>query len=109
MSLIRCEHHDRKFDSNLLTECPMCENDKAQRPQDPNLDGAGWSFRLTEHGGEFPDTMPQAIVATDADGVLAIDDAKCDGGFDVLRWLERFDGERDRERDARWDAMRRRG
>lgn len=38
------------------------------RPQDPGLDGAGWTFVLAEHGGEYPDTMPQAIIATDAEG-----------------------------------------
>ena len=41
---------------------------EAKRPQDPFLDGRGWTFALCEHGGEFPDTMPQAIVATDAQG-----------------------------------------
>lgn len=39
-----------------------------RRPQDPGLDGGGWTFRTCEHGGEHPDTMPQAIVATDAEG-----------------------------------------
>jgi hypothetical protein len=39
-----------------------------KRPQDPTLDGAGWSYETLEHGGEHPDTMPQAIRATDADG-----------------------------------------
>jgi hypothetical protein len=39
-----------------------------KRPQDPNQDGEGWKFELSEHGGEFPDSMPQAIRATDAEG-----------------------------------------
>lgn len=38
------------------------------RPQDLTLDGAGWRFQTLEHGGEYPDTMPQAIRATDPDG-----------------------------------------
>ncbi len=38
------------------------------RPQDPTLDGQGWIFETLEHGGEYPDTMPQAIRATDAEG-----------------------------------------
>ena len=38
------------------------------RPQDPTLDGAGWTFETLEHGGEYPDCMPQAIRATDAEG-----------------------------------------
>ena len=39
-----------------------------RRPQDPNLDGTGLRFETLEHGGEFPDTMPQAIRLTDAEG-----------------------------------------
>ena len=39
-----------------------------RRPQDPNFDGEGWTFELMEHGGDYPDAMPQAIRATDADG-----------------------------------------
>lgn len=39
-----------------------------KRPQDPSFDGDGWSFELLDHGGEYPDTMPQAIRATDAQG-----------------------------------------
>lgn len=39
-----------------------------KRPQDPNLDGEGWTFALSEHGGEYPDAMPQVIKATDAEG-----------------------------------------
>lgn len=39
-----------------------------KRPQDPHLDGRGWTFETLEHGGEYPDTMPQAIRATDAEG-----------------------------------------
>jgi len=39
-----------------------------RRPQDPMQDGAGWTFQTMEHGGEYPDTMPQAIRATDAEG-----------------------------------------
>lgn len=40
-----------------------------QRPQDETLDGAGWTYKNVEHGGSEPDTMPQAIIATDAAGV----------------------------------------
>ena len=39
-----------------------------RRPQDPTGDGAGWSFELQEHGGEYGDNMPQAIRATDPEG-----------------------------------------
>jgi len=39
-----------------------------KRPQDPSQDGRGWKFETLEHGGEYPDTMPQAIRATDPQG-----------------------------------------
>ena len=38
------------------------------RPQDPYLDGTSLKFETLEHGGEYPDTMPQAIRLTDAEG-----------------------------------------
>lgn len=47
---------------------PFCPLPVSQRPQDPMLDGAGWTYETLEHGGEEPDTMPQAIRATDAAG-----------------------------------------
>ena len=43
-----------------------------RRPQDPDLNGAGLRFETMEHGGEYPDTMPQAIEMTDALGRSAI-------------------------------------
>src|SRR5882724_4027779 len=39
-----------------------------KRPQDPHKNGAGLTFETLEHGGEYPDTMPQAIRLTDAQG-----------------------------------------
>lgn len=41
---------------------------KDKRPQDEHMDGRDWTFETLEHGGEFPDMMPQAIRATDAHG-----------------------------------------
>lgn len=38
------------------------------RPQDPSLDGSGCTFVTLEHGGDYPDAMPQAIRFTDAAG-----------------------------------------
>jgi hypothetical protein len=32
------------------------------------MDGTGLRFQTLEHGGEYPDTMPQAIELTDAEG-----------------------------------------
>lgn len=39
-----------------------------QRPQDPELDGRGLRFETMDHGGEYPDQMPQAIRLVDAKG-----------------------------------------
>jgi hypothetical protein len=39
-----------------------------KRPQDPNMDGRGLTFETMEHGGEYSDTMPQAIKLIDAEG-----------------------------------------
>ena len=39
-----------------------------KRPQDPSMDGTGLRFETFDHDGEYPDTMPQAIKLTDADG-----------------------------------------
>jgi hypothetical protein len=33
-----------------------------KRPQDPNLDGKGWTYENCEHCGEYPDTMPKAAI-----------------------------------------------
>jgi hypothetical protein len=39
---------------------------ETMRPQDPHGDGAGLRFETGEHGGDYPDNMPQAITVTDA-------------------------------------------
>ena len=39
-----------------------------KRPQDPELDGNGLRFETMDHGGEYPDAMPQAIKLIDAEG-----------------------------------------
>ena len=39
-----------------------------KRPQDPHMDGTGMRFETMEHGGEYPDTMPQVIKLIDAEG-----------------------------------------
>jgi hypothetical protein len=53
---------------------PMDPND---RPQDEDLDGRdmrfhGYKIETLEQGGEYPDTMPQAIEVTDAEGRKAL-------------------------------------
>jgi hypothetical protein len=39
-----------------------------KRPQDPHMDGTGLHLKTMEHGGEYADTMPQAIKLIDAEG-----------------------------------------
>ena len=39
-----------------------------RRPQDPRIDGSGLRFETFDHGGEYPDNMPQAIKLTDSEG-----------------------------------------
>ena len=39
-----------------------------RRPQDEQLDGSGLRFETMDHGGEYPDAMPQAIKLVDAEG-----------------------------------------
>src|SRR4030088_3545584 len=38
-----------------------------KRPQAPKPDGTGLRFETMEHGGEYPDTMPQVIKLIDAE------------------------------------------
>ena len=45
---------------------------RTMRPQDPHGDGTGLRFETGEHGGDFPDNMPQAITMTDAQGRWAV-------------------------------------
>ena len=47
------------------TYAPMTEE---KRPQDIYMDARDWRFETLEHGGQYPDMMPQAIRATDAEG-----------------------------------------
>ena len=42
------------------------------RPQDTYGDGRDWTFETSEHGGDEPDNMPQAITATDPVGRWAV-------------------------------------
>jgi hypothetical protein len=37
-----------------------------KRSQDPHMDGT--ALRFQDHGGEYPDTMPEAINRIDAEG-----------------------------------------
>jgi hypothetical protein len=45
---------------------------RAMRPQDPHGDGTGLRFETGEHGGDYPDSMPQAVTVTDAEGRWAV-------------------------------------
>lgn len=44
----------------------------AMRPQDPHGDGTGLRFETGEHGGDYPDNMPQTITVTDSQGRWAV-------------------------------------
>jgi hypothetical protein len=51
--------------------------DSKDRPQDEYLDGRdmlfhGYQIETLEQGGEYPDTMPQAIEVTDTEGRKAL-------------------------------------
>jgi hypothetical protein len=48
--------------------CRFARLSPEKRPQDPHLDGTDLRFETMEHGGEYPDTMPQAIKLIDAEG-----------------------------------------
>ena len=39
-----------------------------KRPQDEFMDGRSLSVETLEHGGEYPDMMPQALRVVDAEG-----------------------------------------
>src|ERR1700737_339335 len=47
---------------------PFDELTPDMRPQDTYGDGRDWTFETSEHGGDEPDNMPQAITATDPAG-----------------------------------------
>jgi len=45
------------------------EMTREKRPQDdPEHNGKGLNFQTLEHGGKYPDTMPQALKITERDG-----------------------------------------
>jgi hypothetical protein len=61
--------------NEIEPELPLM--DPNERPQDPWLDGRdmrfeGYRVKTLEQGGEYPDTMPQAIEVTDAEGRKAL-------------------------------------
>jgi hypothetical protein len=58
----RCEEARMKLMQKFARMTPE------QRPQDPHMDGADLRFETMEHGGEYPDAMPQAIKLSDAEG-----------------------------------------
>ena len=46
----------------------ICRDDPGKTSARPHLDGTGLHFETMEHGGGYPDTMPQAIKLIDAEG-----------------------------------------
>ena len=51
---------------------PFDELTPEMRPQDLHGGGRDWTFETSEHGGDEPDNMPQAITATDPQGRWAV-------------------------------------
>jgi hypothetical protein len=60
------------IEDTALGSEPFDELTREMRPQDFHGDGRDWTFKTSEHGGDEPDNMPQAIEATDAAGRWAI-------------------------------------
>ena len=54
--------------SCITTKHMFEEMTPEKRPQDENMDGSTLTFETLEHGGEYPDAMPQAIRMTDTEG-----------------------------------------
>ena len=59
-------------DDTALGSQPFDELKPEMRPQDTYGDGRHWKFETSEHGGDEPDNMPQAITATDPAGRWAV-------------------------------------
>jgi hypothetical protein len=57
-------------EDTALGSQPFDELTPDMRPQDIYGDGCDWEFETSEHGGDEPDNMPQAITATDPAGTL---------------------------------------
>jgi hypothetical protein len=66
-----------------------------KRPQDTHLNGSGLRFETMEHGGEYPDAMPQAIRMIDAEGRSCIYVPLTQGGKVVDSQRFAFDLEED--------------
>jgi hypothetical protein len=60
------------IEDTALGSQPFDELAPEMRPQDTYGDGRDWTFKTSEHGGDEPDNMLQAIKATDAAGRWAI-------------------------------------
>jgi hypothetical protein len=57
------------LEDSALGAQPFDELTPEKRPQDTHGDGRDWKFVTSEHGGDEPDNMPQAIEATDAKAI----------------------------------------
>jgi hypothetical protein len=79
----------------LTCQFPLLPPDK--RPQDPHLNGTGLQFETLDHGGEYPDDMPQAIRLTDALGRSCLFVPVTQNGrvVDSDAYASDFDDERD--------------
>ena len=59
-------------EDTALGSQPFDELTPEMRPQDTYGDGRDWKFETSEHGGDEPDNMSQAITATDPVGRWAV-------------------------------------
>jgi hypothetical protein len=68
--VVREQANEGKPDMNAAQT--FRELTETMRPQDPRGDGTGLRFETGEHGGDYPDNMPQAITVTDTQGRWAV-------------------------------------
>jgi hypothetical protein len=68
-TLFRCGHPRGPL---MKLTHKFAEMTPEKRPQDPHMAGTGLRFETLDHGGKYPDTMPQAIKLIDAERRSAI-------------------------------------
>jgi hypothetical protein len=87
--------YQRDCESIMKLTHKFAELTPEKRPQDAHLNGTGLRFETMEHGGEYPDAMPQAIRMIDAEGRSCIYVPLTQGGKVVDSQRFAFDLEED--------------
>jgi len=74
MSIIYCEKHDRRWDSDWLSECPLCENEPASAapdmvmvPRSALLSWNGYAWKAGEHVDELQGFFDEILNAAAPD------------------------------------------